>query len=816
MRGRPSTQSRPSSVSPSSTNVVFNTASSPLDTADSPSASSASSKVIWQPILCNGKVYADPVVWTQKSKDQFNNWWYSIELDTDNFRNKLLHEITTEDIVPKEIFHHFLRVDADKYLPVPALSYQCTCPYGPHAVGIMGGYPNPDKLVAEEIGSGGGRGSAKSEHAIAHIFRPDEYGTPLIMDRDYHVLVLRKNVSDLMEFERRVEIIAQQIDPKSSLNRTTHVLNFSSGCFIQFDHLGGSQYENPTDQYQGKEFQTIIIEEAGHLGSFDTYDRLKGCLRTKSPHRVRCRIYLTFNPGGPGHSWLVDYFVKPKIDDGNGGEVEINMCDPANMGRVIKGKDGSTRTFIFSTVEDNPYLMQDGARYKHKLESIKDDALRRQWLQGDFDAFSGAVFTAFRSRRLPGEPDNALHVLPRFTFSDLVDPWSIRHGSFDVGFSHHSCALKAATTRDSRVVIYGEMVEAGKTAYEWGKALGQWWEEELLAGHNVIIWTSVDAFKKIGAMSNSFDDTQVGAMNKGVEDQLGLGRSIIFNPSVPIHTAEDVSKLVSRENRMGRLIFAQTKGMRVFGWELCRDLMRWWDPHYIGNGKFIDKNTIGVGAYDEKVAAKLFSQGKLEQFLAYRERFTKYKPKVLPQLLITDNCKQLITAIPTAVFDTDGTNPADVKKTPTVHDDVLDSFRYCCVGWSRRDVMAPLTVRAEETARTLREKFGSGEIDSDTYARRLNAEMAAAEIEGELASTPFSLDGVFGLGKFDSDQLNERRRILHDVMELRKGGIDVDEFRRINAENLAMEAMDPIRVAESMNPEAAIARRVIDRLRKVW
>ena len=44
--------------------------------------------------------------------------------------------------------------------------------------------------------------------------------------------------------------------------------------------------------------------------------------------------------------------------------------------------------------------------------------------------------------------------------------------------------------------------------------------------------------------------------------------------------------------------------------------------------------------------------------------------------LISNACEGLIDAIPQAIYDEDGKNDEDIKKTDTASDDILDEWRY--------------------------------------------------------------------------------------------------------------------------------------------
>lgn len=120
----------------------------------------------------------------------------------------------------------------------------------------------------------------------------------------------------------------------------------------------------------------ISIEEACQFSFIDDLiEKLKGCMR--SPHGLTTRMFLTANPGGPGHNQVkarfMPYGVKP--------------------GQIMKDDNGMTSVFIPSSVEDNKILCENDPEYVALLRSIKDPVLRRAWLDGDWDVVLGGFFS---------------------------------------------------------------------------------------------------------------------------------------------------------------------------------------------------------------------------------------------------------------------------------------------------------------------------------------------------------------------------------------------------------------------------------------
>ena len=140
----------------------------------------------------------------------------------------------------------------------------------------------------------------------------------------------------------------------------------------------------------------ISIEEGCQFGFFDAMvEKLKGCMRSVTG--VPCRMFVTANPGGPGHN-----LVKTMFRMGKGGVQPGTVIQPT----------GSKETLVFipSRVEDNVILCTQDPKYVDRLRSIKDPKLRAAWLEGDWDVVAGGFFDDVWN--------TPTHVLPRFAIPD--------------------------------------------------------------------------------------------------------------------------------------------------------------------------------------------------------------------------------------------------------------------------------------------------------------------------------------------------------------------------------------------------------------
>lgn len=188
-------------------------------------------------------------------------------------------------------------------------------------------------------------------------------------------LFIRKNFKHFHEIRRRLdELIMKGLPARRTGGPSqTNYLYFQNGAQVM---LTAIESPEKLDFFLGSAFTEISVEEATTFPFIDQLvNQLRGCLR--SAHGVKCTMFLTSNPGGPGHSFIKSKFISPARQGG----VPIK-----------EREDGDTKIFIPSNVEDNRILVENDPQYKQKLESIEDPELRRAWLFGDWDVVLGGFF----------------------------------------------------------------------------------------------------------------------------------------------------------------------------------------------------------------------------------------------------------------------------------------------------------------------------------------------------------------------------------------------------------------------------------------
>ena len=219
--------------------------------------------------------------------------------------------------------------------------------------------------------------------------------------RKFRALVIRKNAEDLKDWIDRAKEMYRPAKGEAVGNPAE--FRFPSGAIIRSGHL---KDENAFEKYQGHEYQNMVIEELTQIPSLTSYLKLITSCRS-TIDGIPSQIFLTSNPGGPGHKWVKKRFIDV-------AEPGTSYTDPVT---------GRKRVFISAKVQDNPYLMEKDPQYLAMLNGLPD-GLREAWRDGSWESFDikGAYYTKEiaqarkegRITKIPYEPNLLVH-----TFWDL-------------------------------------------------------------------------------------------------------------------------------------------------------------------------------------------------------------------------------------------------------------------------------------------------------------------------------------------------------------------------------------------------------------
>lgn len=168
--------------------------------------------------------------------------------------------------------------------------------------------------------------------------------------------------------------------------------------------------------------------------------------RTSDP-TLRCYVRATANPGNVGHAWVKARFID-KLDP-NGKWGYFKRVNDEDVPADPQDKNAQSRAFVFSTLDDNPSLMDNDPDYVKRLEMLPEkDKRALRW--GDWDAFEGQFFNDW---------SRSIHVMDSFDLKTL-------HKSFiglDYGFKRPSSVGWYAVLPSGLIIRYRELYGEGRT-----------------------------------------------------------------------------------------------------------------------------------------------------------------------------------------------------------------------------------------------------------------------------------------------------------------------------------------------------------------
>ena len=216
-----------------------------------------------------------------------------------------------------------------------------------------------------EILYGGARGGGKTDAGMAWMLHK-------VSHPRFRGLVIRLNAKDLNDWTDRARWM-YRLTGADFKGQPTEI-HFPSGAVIRTGHL---KDENAYAQYQGHEYQRILIEELTQIPSERFYEQLISSCRS-TVLELTPKIFATTNPGGPGHLWVKDRW---------------NIPDQPDFEQIYK-HPSADRIFIPAKIEDNPSLINVDPRYVEYLDSLQDKNLKRAWREGNWGnpVVEGAIY----------------------------------------------------------------------------------------------------------------------------------------------------------------------------------------------------------------------------------------------------------------------------------------------------------------------------------------------------------------------------------------------------------------------------------------
>ena len=279
-----------------------------------------------------------------------------------------------------------------------------------------------------EVFYGGARGGGKS---YAMLVDPLRY----CHKQAHRALLIRKTMPELRDMITHSQRLYSKAYPGAKWREQEKEWRFPSGARIEFGYA-----DNMTDalRYQGQSYTWIGIDELPQYPTPDIFNFLRSSLRSVDP-TIPVYLRATGNPGNIGSQWVKEMFVNPNTPNET---FYINIDTPVGVKQI-------SRRFIPAKLQDNPYLMQTDDYYA--MLSSLPEVQRKQFLDGDWDAFENSSFPEF---------NKTIHTVEPF---DIPKSWS-KFRSCDWGYASYACCLWFAVDWDNNLWVYRELYTSKITA----------------------------------------------------------------------------------------------------------------------------------------------------------------------------------------------------------------------------------------------------------------------------------------------------------------------------------------------------------------
>ena len=301
---------------------------------------------------------------------------------------------------------------------------------------------------------GGAAGGGKSDALVVEALRQ-------IHIPHYKGIIFRKTFPQARELILKSKRIYPLAVPGCRYQSQEHCWIFPSGARIYFGSMPNS---DSYIDYQGLSFAFIAFDELTHFTE-EEYRYLQTRNRADGPG-VRVYIRATGNPGGIGHGWVKARFITD-MPPNTPKEYSVSVIGPDGGKIEVRRK----KVFIPSSVFDNQQLLNNDPNYLANL-AMQPEALKKALLYGDWNTFSGQVFTEWRDDPMGYATRKNTHVIEPFP---IPRTWR-RYRSFDYGYSRPFAVQWWAVDYDGRAYLYRQLYGWNGTPNE-----GARWEPRRIA-----------------------------------------------------------------------------------------------------------------------------------------------------------------------------------------------------------------------------------------------------------------------------------------------------------------------------------------------
>ena len=232
----------------------------------------------------------------------------------------------------------------------------------------------------DEVFYGGERGGGKSDFQLGY-----QEDCALRYDGKSRGIMFRKTYAELEELQcRALEVFpAEGAVYKTSASAGyafTNCWYWPNGATCKMRYI---ENERDYGRYHGHQYSNISFDEITEYASPAGMQKMLSTLR--SANGVPCTVRSTGNPGGIGHGWVKDRYISP-------GKESRLFTDPDS---------GFSRMFIRSRTADNRILLSSDPSYIARIKAATggNEALRKAWLEGDWDIVAGAFFDCWDRKR---------------------------------------------------------------------------------------------------------------------------------------------------------------------------------------------------------------------------------------------------------------------------------------------------------------------------------------------------------------------------------------------------------------------------------